>query len=156
MFGIIDDNKKFILLDSDHDRLRRTALILAHEETVTVTDYDEEGNEIGQHEETRFVPTYTEETVDEAIVEYADSDIEKAYTGEYYLAGYAPQQPVEEKNEAIRQTRASLYAELTDPLHAEKQRKTVLGEWTEEMEAEYVAQVKVLTAKIQEENPYVE
>lgn len=67
-----------------------------------------------------------------------------------------PEPTIEEKNEAIRQTRASLYAELTDPLHAEKQRKTVLGEWTEEMEAEYVAQVKVLTAKIQEENPYVE
>lgn len=67
-----------------------------------------------------------------------------------------PEPTIEEKNEAIRQTRAGLYAELTDPLHAEKQRKTVLGEWTEEMEAEYVAQVKVLTAKIQEENPYVE
>ena len=67
-----------------------------------------------------------------------------------------PEPTIEEKNEAIRQTRAGLYAELTDPLHAEKQRKVVLGEWTEEMEAQYVAQVKVLTAKIQEENPYVE
>ena len=67
-----------------------------------------------------------------------------------------PEPTIEEKNEAIRQARAGLYAELTDPLHAEKQRKVVLGEWTEEMEAEYVAQVKVLTAKIQEENPYVE
>ena len=67
-----------------------------------------------------------------------------------------PEPTIEEKNEAIRQTRAGLYAELTDPLHAQKQRKVVLGEWTEEMEAEYVAQVKVLTAKIQEENPYVE
>ena len=67
-----------------------------------------------------------------------------------------PQPTIEEKNEAIRKTRASLYAELTDPLHAEKQRKTVLGEWTDELESEYVAQVKVLTAKIQEENPYVE
>ena len=156
MFGIIDENKKFILLDSDHDRLRTTALMLAHEETIVVTDYNEEGNEIGQHEETQFVPTYTEETVDEAIKEYADSDIEKAYTGEYYLAGFAPQQPVEEKNEAIKQTRANLYAELIDPLHAEKQRKVVLGTWTNADEAEYVEQVKALTAKIQEENPYVE
>ena len=63
---------------------------------------------------------------------------------------------VEEKNEAIRQTRAKLYAELVDPLHAQKQRKVVLGEWSEELEAEYVAQVKELTAKIQAENPYVE
>lgn len=63
---------------------------------------------------------------------------------------------IEEQNEAIRQTRASLYANLVDPLHAEKQRKVVLGTWTEEMEAEYVAKVQELTAKIQEENPYIE
>lgn len=156
MFGIIDDNKKFILLDSDHDRLRTTALMLAHEETVVVTDYDEEGNEIGQHEETRFVPMFTEETVDEAIKEYADTDIEKAYTGEYYLAGFAPQQPVEEKNAQTKETRASLYAELIDPLHAEKQRKVVLGTWTEADEEDYVAEVKRLTEKIQTENPYIE
>lgn len=156
MFGIIDDNKKFVLLDSDHDRLRTTGLMLAHEETVIVTDYDEEGNEIGQHEELQFVPTYTEETVDEAIAEYAESDIEKAYTGEYYLAGFAPQQPVEEKNAQTKETRANLYAELIDPLHAEKQRKVVIGIWTEEMEAEYVAKVKKLTEQIQTENPYVE
>lgn len=88
-----------------------------------------------------------------------EMDVEQAYNGKWYVTGYAPVQPeptVEEKNEAIRQTRANLYAELIDPLHSQKQRKTVLGEWTEELEAEYVAQVKALTAKIQDENPYVE
>lgn len=86
-------------------------------------------------------------------------DVEQAYNGQWYVAGFAPVQPeptIEEKNEAIRQTRASLYAELIDPLHAQKQRKVVLGEWSEIDEAEYVAKVKELTAKIQEENPYVE
>lgn len=156
MFGIIDDNKKFILLDSDHNRLRTTALMLAHEETVIVKDYDEEGNEIGQHEETRFVPIFTEETVDEEIKEYADSNIEKAYTGEYYLAGYAPQQPVEEKNAQAKETRANLYAELIDPLHAEKQRKVVLGTWTSANEAEYITKVKELSEQIKAENPYIE
>lgn len=156
MFGIINKDKKFISLGEDRENIRTGALLSRKEETIVVTDYDEEGNEIGQHEETQFVPTYTEETVDEAIKEYADSDIEKAYTGEYYLAGFAPQQPVEEKNEAIKQTRANLYAELIDPLHAEKQRKVVIGTWTEADEAEYVEQVKALTAKIQEENPYIE
>lgn len=63
---------------------------------------------------------------------------------------------IEEKNETIRQTRASLYAQQVDPLHAEKQRKVVLGTWTEEMEAEYVAKVKELTEQIQTENPYIE
>lgn len=67
-----------------------------------------------------------------------------------------PEPTVEEKNEAIKQTRANLYSSLIDPLHAERQRKVVLETWTETNEAEYVEQVKALTAKIQEENPYVE
>jgi hypothetical protein len=68
-----------------------------------------------------------------------------------------PYEPtVEEKNEQIRQTRAYLYSSQIDPLHAERQRKVVLGTWTEEMEAEYVAEVKRLTEKIQTENPYIE
>lgn len=68
-----------------------------------------------------------------------------------------PKEPtIEEQNEIIRQTRANLYAQLIDPLHAEKQRKVVLGTWTEEMEAEYVAKVKQLTEQIQTENPYIE
>ena len=63
---------------------------------------------------------------------------------------------IEEQNEQIRQRRAYLYSSLIDPLHAEKQRKVVLGTWTEEMEAEYVAKVKELTEQIQTENPYIE
>jgi coenzyme F420-reducing hydrogenase delta subunit len=83
-------------------------------------------------------------------------EVEQGYDGIWYVAGCAPQQTVEEKNEAIKRTRANLYAELIDPLHAEKQRKVVLETWTETDEAEYVEQVKALTAKIQEENPYIE
>lgn len=68
-----------------------------------------------------------------------------------------PYEPtIEEQNEIIRQTRASLYSSLIDPLHAERQRKVVLGAWTEEMEAEYVAKVKQLTEQIQTENPYID
>lgn len=63
---------------------------------------------------------------------------------------------IEEKNEQTKKTRASLYASLIDPLHAEKQRKVVLETWTEEDEANYVAEVKQLTEKIQTENPYIE
>lgn len=88
-----------------------------------------------------------------------EMDVELAYNGQWYIAGYAPVEPeptIEEKNEEIRQTRAKLYAELVDPLHAQKQRKVVLGEWSEEMEAEYVAQVKELTEQIQTENPYID
>lgn len=67
-----------------------------------------------------------------------------------------PEPTIEEKNEQIRQTRAYLYSSQIDPLHAERQRKVVLGTWTETNEEDYVAEVKRLTEKIQTENPYIE
>ena len=60
------------------------------------------------------------------------------------------------KNAHVSKVRETLYVSQIDPLHAEKQRKVVLGTWTEEMEAEYVAKVQELTAQIQTENPYIE
>ena len=67
-----------------------------------------------------------------------------------------PEPTIEEKNEQIRQTRAYLYAQLIDPLHAERQRKVVIGTWTDEMESEYITKVKELTEQIQTENTYIE
>lgn len=87
---------------------------------------------------------------------FTEMEVEQGYDGNWYVKGYAPQESIEEKNEAIKQARASQYATLIDPLHAEKQRKVVLGTWTEEMEAEYVAKVKELTEQIQTENPYID
>lgn len=60
------------------------------------------------------------------------------------------------KNESIKQARATQYAALIDPLHAEKQRKIVTEEWNEDLEAEYIGKVAGLTKKIQTENPYIE
>ena len=62
---------------------------------------------------------------------------------------------IEEQNEAIKQARAVQYAERIDPLHAQKQRKQVLGEWTEEDEEKYVKEVKILSRLIESEYPYV-
>lgn len=59
--------------------------------------------------------------------------------------------PTKEEQE---QARANAYAQEIDPLHARKFRKSILGEWTEEDEAEYVAKVKELSAKIEERYPY--
>ncbi len=59
--------------------------------------------------------------------------------------------PTKEEQE---QARANAYASEIDPLHARKARKTILGEWTEEDEAEYVAKVKELSAEIAERYPY--
>ena len=66
MFGIIDENKKFILLDENRETLRRTALMLA------------------KQTENGFVLMFNEDTIDEAITEYADDNIETAYNGEKY------------------------------------------------------------------------
>lgn len=113
MFGIIDDNKKFILLDSDHDKLRATALMLAKEETVVVEDLDEDGNKIGEHTEIKFVPMFDEDTVDEAIKEYDESEIEKSYDGcSSYLKGYAPLP----SNEYQSSQREKAYEAETDPI----------------------------------------
>lgn len=66
-----------------------------------------------------------------------------------------PYEPtIEEQNEIIRQTRASLYAQQVDPLHAQRDKDIIMGEWSEEREQEYIAEVKRLTIKIREENPY--
>lgn len=60
------------------------------------------------------------------------------------------------KNERIKQIRANLYAKQVDTLHAQKTKDTIMGEWTDEKEQEYIAKVKELTTKIREENPYIE
>lgn len=83
-----------------------------------------------------------------------EMEVEQGYDGVWYVAGYAPQQTVEEKNEAIKRTRANLYTEHVDPLHAQKTKDTIMGEWSDEKEQEYIAEVKRLTIKIREENPY--
>ena len=114
MFGIIDENKKFILLDDNRDTLRTTALMLAKEVEEVVPDYDEDGEQIGEHVEKHYEPMFTEETVDEYIDEYEESDIEVAYNGEKYLAGYAP----EIDNEYQRKMREKAYVAEVDPITA--------------------------------------
>lgn len=114
---------------------------------VTHIETDEEGNEhevidVPEHEETIYNPVTKTREVEKEL--------------RCFRIDAIPEPTVEEKNEQIKQTRASLYSSLIDPLHAEKQRKVVLGTWTEADETEYVEQVKALTAKIQEENPYIE
>ena len=112
MFGIIDENKKFILLDADRDALRTTALMLVNKEV-----YTEEmciGDKCTEVERERFVPMFTEETVDEAIAEYADEDIEVAYNNEKYVKGYAPAID----NEYQSKMREKAYEAEVDPITA--------------------------------------
>ena len=118
MFGIIDDNKKFILLDSDRERLRLTALMMNKEIEEVVPDYDEQGEQIGEHMGTHYEPMFDEDTVDEAIKEYADEDIEVAYNGDKYVKGFAPAID----NEYQSKMREKAYESEVDPITAHIQR----------------------------------
>lgn len=131
MFGIIDDNKKFILLDSDHDKLRGTALILT------------------QKTESGYVPMFNENTVDKAIKEYEESEIETAYTGDSYIKGYAPQPTKEEQSER----RAAAYLAEVDPITAHIQRLRDDDPESEEI-AELITERSEKVAEIKERYPY--
>lgn len=67
-----------------------------------------------------------------------------------------PELTIAEKNKIIKQRRARLYEQQVDTLHAQKTKDTIMGEWSDAKEQEYIAKVKELTIKIREENPYIE
>lgn len=74
--------------------------------------------------------------------------------GDEYCVVANPVLTIEEANEQVRQTRGRLYQEFVDPLHAQKNKDIIMGEWSDEKEQEYVEKVKELTNKIRKENPY--
>lgn len=81
-----------------------------------------------------------------------EMDVEQAYNGAWYLKGYAPTQSVEEQNEAIRQTRESLYVQTSDKLKADYDEAVARGsENVEELKQMWLASKD----KIREENPYI-
>ena len=133
MFGIIDDNKKFILLDDNRDTLRTTALMLA------------------KQTENGYVPMFTEETVDEAIAEYADEDIETAYNGEKYVKGYAPAID----NEYQQKMREKAYEAEVDPITAHISRLRDDDPESPEI-AELMAERTAKREEIKERYPYSE
>lgn len=151
MFGIIDENKKFILLDTDRDTLRTTALMLAKEETVVVEDFDEEGNKIGEHTEIKYVPMFDEDTVDEAIAEYADGDIETAYNGEKYVKGFAP--AIDNEYQSAQREKA--YVAEVDPITAHIQRLRDDDPESEEI-ATLIAERTAKREEIKARYPYAE
>lgn len=151
MFGIIDENKKFILLDDNRDTLRTTALMLAKEVDEVVVDYDDEGNKIGEHTEKHYVPMFTEETVDEAIAEYTDEQIEVAYNGEKYVKGYAPAID----NEYQQKMREKAYEAEIDPITAHISRLRDDDPESEEI-ATLMAERTAKRELIKEKYPYAE
>lgn len=47
----------------------------------------------------------------------SEMDVEQGFDGNWYLQGYAPKEPVEHKNEQIRQQRQSRFTTESDPLY---------------------------------------
>lgn len=131
MFGIIDDNKKFILLDEEREKLRTTALMLTKET------------------ESGFVPMFDEDTVDEAIAEYAESDIEVAYNGEKYVKGYVPAID----NEYQSKMREKAYEAEVDPITAHISRLRDDDPESEEI-AELIAERTAKREEIKQRYPY--
>lgn len=151
MFGIIDENKKFILLDDDRETLRTTALMLVQEETIVVPDYDEKGQQIGEHSETHYVPMFDEDTVDETIAEYAEEDIEIAYNSEKYVKGFAPVID----NEYQSKMREAAYVAEVDPITAHIQRLRDDDPESEEIAA-LIAERTAKREEIKQRYPYAE
>ena len=151
MFGIIDENKKFILLDVDRDKLRFTALMTNKEIKVIVPEYDYEGEQTGEHTEKRYVPMFDEDTVDEAIKEYSDEDIETAYTGDKYLKGFAPKP----SNEYQSKQREIAYTAEVDKITAHIQRLRDDDPESEEI-AKLIAERTAKREEIKARYPYNE
>lgn len=85
-----------------------------------------------------------------------EMEAEQAYNSNWYVKGYAPIQSIEEYNAEQKEKRSSAYTERTDPLTLRKMRKQALGEWTEEDEANYIAEIQAISQQIAEEYPYKE
>ena len=82
-----------------------------------------------------------------------EMDVEQAYDGSWYVAGFVPEKPAPTQEE-ISALREQAYIKEVDVLHAQRQRKNVLGTWTEEDEANYIAEVKRLSADVANRYPY--
>lgn len=82
-----------------------------------------------------------------------EMEVEEAYNGAWYLVGYVPEKPAPTREE-ISALREQAYIKEVDVLHAQKDRKTILGTWTEEDEANYIAEVKRRSEDIANRYPY--
>ena len=129
----------------------------SHEEVIPA-EYDEEGNLIKDEE---IIKVIDEEEHTEIItvgdwyksLGMEEMEVEKAYNGSWYLQGFAPEKPAL-THEEISDLREQAYIKEVDILHAQRQRKTILGTWTEQDEVNYIAEVKQLSEDIANRYPY--
>lgn len=82
-----------------------------------------------------------------------EMDVEQAYNGSWYVAGYAPQPSVEYQNEQIRQQRKSRYEVESDPIRLDYDEALARGEDTAEtLKQEWLHSKDVIRAEL----PYIE
>lgn len=122
-------------------------------EIEKVNTWQEIENDVLVEKSDKYVETITIGEWYESIG-MTKQEVEQDYAGNWYLAGFAPTQPISEYNEQQSIKRSRAYIERTDPLTLRKMRKQALGEWTSEDEKEYVAQIKAISEQIASEFPY--
>ena len=84
--------------------------------------------------------------------DYTEMDVEQAYTGSWYVEGYAPQPSIEYQNEQIRNQRQQRYSSESDPIRYDYDEALARGEQTAEtLKQEWLASKD----KIREELPYI-
>lgn len=82
-----------------------------------------------------------------------EMEIEKGYDGNWYVDGYAPEEPPMTK-EKVDRARIQYRKTHIDDRTLARQRKQANGTWTEEDERAYLALDAEVTAYIEEHFPY--
>lgn len=82
----------------------------------------------------------------------SEMDVEQAYTGNWYVGGYAPEESIEEKNEQIRSERQRRYEAESDPIRLDYDEALAREQDNaEELKQEWLAS----KTKIRNELPYI-
>jgi hypothetical protein len=121
------------------------------EETIPA-QYDDDGNLV---EEEKVVETEVPEHT-ETIIEFEEVEKTRMVLKTLRVFQIAEVPPYVPTVDDIKALREQAYVQEVDTLHAQRQRKTILGTWTEEDEANYVAEVKRLSEDIANRYPYPE
>jgi len=123
-----------------------------HEEVIPA-EYDEEGNVVKPEE----VKTIVDEEEHTIVITYGDyykscgmeeMEIEQAYSGQWYVQGYAPEQPAPTHDEQSKM-RAAAYQSEVDPITCHIQRLSD-EEQTPEVEQEIADLKQERSEKVEE------
>ena len=82
-----------------------------------------------------------------------EMEVEQAYNGGWYVAGYAPQPSIEYQNEQIRKQRQSRYMMESDPIRLDYDEALARGESNaEQLKQDWLASKD----KVRKELPYIQ